>query len=95
LEPVFGDPAFVSCPAVFHHPVFRVPTSDELVRVTRRLGEEPPVLVAFEADAGGQEPVSCLIASERFDIVHETVLRYWRDDTPPEQRFAPWARPPA
>lgn len=94
LELVFGDPAFVSCPAMFQDPVFRVPTSEELVRVARQLGENPLVFVAFEADAGGQEPVSCLIAAERFEVVHETVLRYWRDDAAPGQRFAPWVRPP-
>lgn len=95
LELVFGDPAFVSCPARFFDPVFRAPTSEELGGVTRRLGEEPPVLVAFEADAGGSEFVSCLIAAERVEILQETVLRYWRDDVAPGQRFAPWVRPPA
>ncbi|MFF0740219.1 hypothetical protein ACFYVL_07440 [Streptomyces sp. NPDC004111] len=79
---------------MFHDPVFRSPSPDELLRVTRRLGEQPPVVVAFEADAGGQEPTSCLIAAERLDIVHETVLRYWREDAAPGQRFAPWVRPP-
>ncbi|MEU0373627.1 hypothetical protein ABZ070_25845 [Streptomyces sp. NPDC006283] len=93
LELVFGDPAFVSCPSAFHDPVFRAPTPAELMRVTRQLGERPPVLVAFEADAGGQEPTSCLIAAEGFEIVRETVLRYWRDDAAPGQRFAPWVRP--
>ncbi|MFJ8885329.1 hypothetical protein ACIRJR_18240 [Streptomyces sp. NPDC102402] len=87
--------ALVSCPAVFHGPVFRAPTGEELARVTRQIGEEPPVLVAFEADAGGREPVSCLIAAERLEVVHESVLRYWREDAPPGQRFAPWVRPPA
>lgn len=94
MELVFGDPVFVSCPAMFHDPVFRVPTSEELVRVARQLGENPTVLVAFEAEAGGEESVSCLIAAERFEVVHETVLRYWRDDAAPGQRFAPWVRPP-
>ncbi|MFF8196705.1 hypothetical protein ACF05L_38995 [Streptomyces bobili] len=94
LELVFGDPTLVSCPAKFLDPVFRAPTSEELARVTRQIGEEPPVLVAFEADAGGLEPVSCLIAAERTEVVQETVLRYWRDDIAPGQRFAPWVRPP-
>lgn len=76
LELVFHDPALVSCPAMFHDPVFRAPSSEELVRVARQLGEEPPVVVAFEADAGGAEAVSCLIAAERFEIVHGMVLRY-------------------
>ncbi|MER7467647.1 hypothetical protein [Streptomyces sp. NPDC097981] len=95
LELVFGDPVFVSCPSAFHDPAFRAPTPDELLKVTLQLGEEPVVTVAFEADAGGQEPVTCLIAAERLDIVQETVLRYWREDVGPDQRFAPWVRPPS
>ncbi|GAA0324848.1 hypothetical protein GCM10010302_74990 [Streptomyces polychromogenes] len=92
LELIFGDPMFVSCPSGFHDPVFRAPSSDELLKVTRQLGETPPVVVAFEADAGGPEQVSCLIAAGRLDIVQETVLRYWREDVGPDQRFAPWVR---
>ncbi|MEV6400961.1 hypothetical protein AB0M39_40340 [Streptomyces sp. NPDC051907] len=69
LELVFSDPAFVSCPSTFHDPVFRMPTSEEWLRVARQLGERPPALAAFEADANGQEPVSCLIAAERFEIL--------------------------
>ncbi|WP_326841107.1 hypothetical protein OHB33_01220 [Streptomyces sp. NBC_01558] len=83
LELIFGDPIFVSCPSGFHDPVFRSPSPDELLKVTRQLGEKPPIVVAFEADAGGQEPVSCLIAAERLDIVQESVLRYWREDAGP------------
>ncbi|MEU9079573.1 hypothetical protein [Kitasatospora sp. NPDC048538] len=94
LELVFTAPVFVSCPANFHDPRFRAPTSEELARITGRLGETPSVLVAFEADAGGSEPVSCLIAADRLDVVQETVLRYWREDVTPGQRFAPWVRPP-
>lgn len=94
LELVFGDPFLVTCPSGFHDPTFRAPTPEELLKVTRQVGEEPAVVVAFEADAGGQEPVSCLIAAERLDIVQETVLRYWREDAGPGQRFAPWVRSP-
>lgn len=94
LELVFTAPLFVSCPAVFQDPVFRAPTPEELLRVTRQFGGRPPVLVAFEADAGGSEPVSCLVAAERLDMVQETVLRYWREDAPPGRRFAPWVQPP-
>lgn len=94
LELVFGDPTLVSCPATFLDPVFRAPTSEELARVTRQFGEEPPVLVAFEADAGGLEPVSCLIAAERIEVVQEIVLRHWLDDVAPGQRFAPWVSSP-
>ncbi|MFF2379785.1 hypothetical protein [Streptomyces sp. NPDC058108] len=94
LELVFGDPIFVACAAGFHDPVFRSPSPDELLKVTSRFGEKPPVVVAFETDAGGQELVSCLIAAERLDIVQESVLRYWRADASPDQRFAPWVTPP-
>ncbi|MCP3759737.1 hypothetical protein [Streptomyces sp. TBY4] len=94
LELVFGDPVFVSCPSAFHDPVFRAPSPGELLKVTRELGEEPPLVVAFEADAGGQGPVSCLIAAGRLDMVQETVLRYWREDAGPDQRFAPWVSSP-
>ncbi|MEU8793697.1 hypothetical protein [Streptomyces sp. NPDC048643] len=92
MELAFTSPLFVSCPATFHDPVFRAPTLEELLRVQRQLGGTPPVLVAFEADAGGSEPVSCLVAAERLDIVQETVLRYWRADAAPDQRFAPWVQ---
>lgn len=94
VELVFGEPAFVSCPAMFHDPVFRAPTSGELEAISRRVGEPPAVLVAFEADARGEEPATGLVAAERLEIVHETVLRYWRPDAAPGQRFAPWVRPP-
>ncbi|WP_327358912.1 hypothetical protein [Streptomyces sp. NBC_01304] len=94
LEVIFSDPAFVSCPSGFHDPVFRSPWPDELLKLTRKLGEKPPIVVAFEAHTGGQEPVSCLIAAERLDIVQETVLRYWREDAGPDQRFAPWVSVP-
>ncbi|WP_416485775.1 hypothetical protein [Streptomyces sp. CL12] len=60
LEVVFVAPALVSCPLAFQDPVFRAPTADEAERLARSLGARPPVLVAFEADAGGFEPVSCL-----------------------------------
>lgn len=94
LELVFGDPVSVSCPSGFRDPAFRAPSPDELLRITRQLGGKPPIVVAFEADAGGQEPVSCLIAAERLDLVQETVLRHWREGAGPDQRFAPWVRPP-
>jgi hypothetical protein len=94
LELVFDDPAFVICPSSFHDPQFRAPSPDEIAKVTHHLGGELPVIVAFEADAGGQEPLSCLVAGERFEIVQESVLRYWREGTPPGQRFTPWAQPP-
>ncbi|MFH8371817.1 hypothetical protein [Streptomyces sp. NPDC018031] len=92
LELVFDDPIFVSCPTSFHDPIFRAPSSDEILKVTRHFGGDPLVVIAFEADAGGQEPVSCLIAAEGLVIVQETVLRYWREDAAPGQRFAAWVQ---
>ncbi|MFD5234220.1 hypothetical protein ACFWJ5_38050 [Streptomyces qaidamensis] len=94
LEPVFDDPASVSCPTCLNDPTFRAPTPDEILQVTGDLGDQLPAVVAFEADAGGQEPVSCLIAAERLEIVREPVLRYWGEDTAPGQRLAPWVRSP-
>ncbi|MBL1100473.1 hypothetical protein [Streptomyces coffeae] len=94
-ELLLRDPAFVSCPTAFHDPVFRAPTPEEPAAVTRHRGEQLTVLVAFEADAHGPEPGSCVVAAERLEIMREHVLRYWRDDAPPGQRFAPWVRPAA
>ncbi|WP_330294212.1 hypothetical protein [Streptomyces sp. NBC_00503] len=94
LELRFGEPLFVSCPSSFQDPIFRTPSPDEVLKVTRQLGCEPAVVVAFEADAGGQGAVSYLVAAERLDIVQETVLRYWRDDVGPDQRFASWVTSP-
>ncbi|MEU5093126.1 hypothetical protein [Streptomyces sp. NPDC021356] len=53
LELVFSDPVFVTCPATFQDPVFRAPTPDEVQLIARQVGEAPPVLAAFEADAAG------------------------------------------
>ncbi|MEU6245311.1 hypothetical protein [Streptomyces sp. NPDC047024] len=69
LEVVFVSPLFVSCPPAFQDPVFRAPTAGERERLARTLGEESPVVVAFEADGGGRDPVSCLVAAERVDVV--------------------------
>ncbi|MDT0264765.1 hypothetical protein RM844_00510 [Streptomyces sp. DSM 44915] len=96
LELVFGEPLFVSCPTEFRDPVFRSPTAAELASVRRRSAAgRPPVLVAFEADADGAEPATGLVAARRLELRAETVLRYWRADAAPGQRFAPWVRPPA
>lgn len=95
LEVVFHRPLFVRCPTFFQDPVFRPPTSDETLAVARQTGETPGAVVAFEADGGGPEPVSCLIAAERVEIVRGTVFRYWREELEPGQRLAPWVRPPA
>ncbi|OIK23330.1 hypothetical protein [Streptomyces malaysiense] len=82
LEVVFVAPALVSCPLAFQDPVFRAPTAEESARLARTLGETTPVVVAFEADAGGYEPVSCLIAAERVEIRHGLVRRSRRAPDP-------------
>ncbi|MFJ2581326.1 hypothetical protein [Kitasatospora aureofaciens] len=76
LELVFTDPLYVVCPAAFQDPVFRAPTPDEAALVARRCGETPGVLVAFEADGGGPEPVSGLIAAGGLEVVRGLVLRH-------------------
>ncbi|MEV0174707.1 hypothetical protein AB0I00_26750 [Streptomyces sp. NPDC050803] len=95
LELVFGDPAFVMCPAAFQDPEFRAPTPQEARLVTDRLGQLPPVVLAFDADAGGPHPAACLVAAERLDVVTGTVYRYWREELAAGERLAPWVRPPA
>ncbi len=68
LEVVLTDTLYVRCPTHFTDPVFREPAPEERAEVTRLVGAEPPVLVAFEADGGGTEPVACLIAAEDWAI---------------------------
>lgn len=93
LEVVLTCPAFVSCPAAFQDPVFREPTAEEAARLRRTLGETPPVVVAFEADAGGPEPISCLVAAERLDILPGFVQRHprAREEAAPGPRDWPGA----
>ncbi|GGY70286.1 hypothetical protein GCM10010300_11950 [Streptomyces olivaceoviridis] len=68
LEVIFTDPLFVSCPPGFQDPVFRPPTPEETARLARGPGDGAPLVVAFEADAGGRAAVSCLIAAEGLEI---------------------------
>ncbi|MER7517450.1 hypothetical protein [Streptomyces sp. NPDC126499] len=68
LEVVFTDTLYVRCPMDFADPDFREPVPEERAEVTRLLGADPPVLVAFEADGGGTAPVSCLIAAESWAV---------------------------
>ncbi|MER7953583.1 hypothetical protein [Streptomyces sp. NPDC096030] len=69
LEVVFTDVSYLRCPTLFMDAVFRAPTREESAEVARLLGEEPPVLVAFDADAGGGPPTPCLIAAEDVEVV--------------------------
>jgi hypothetical protein len=94
LEVAFGAPAFVSCPTGFQDPVFRAPTAEETAHVARTLGETPPFVVAFEADAGGPEPVSCLIAAERLEIVPGLVPRHPRPGAAACPSVPDWPGPP-
>jgi hypothetical protein len=95
LELVFHDPLMVRCPTFFQDPVFRAPTPAERLAVTGWTGQEAGVVIAFEADGGGPEPVSCLIAAEGMEIVSGIVFRYWREELKPGERLAPWVRPRA
>lgn len=94
LELTFRGPTFVSCPTGFQDPIFRAPTPQEVHAVTGQIGELPSLLIAFEADAGGREPATCLIASETVEIRLGTVFRYWREDLAPGERLAPWVQAP-
>ncbi|MEV6116963.1 hypothetical protein AB0L59_31905 [Streptomyces sp. NPDC052109] len=94
LEVIFADPVFVSCASVFQGPVFRGPTAEEAARLPRTLGESPPVVVAFEADAGGPEPVSCLIAAEGLDILAGLVRRPLRACAQAAPGPPDWPGPP-
>ncbi|MGA5820202.1 hypothetical protein ACPC54_20325 [Kitasatospora sp. NPDC094028] len=76
LELVFGDPLYVRCPAMFQDPVFRAPAPEEWRLVERQAGERPAVLVAFEADGGGPEPVEGLIAAGSVEVRAGFVLRH-------------------
>ncbi|MFF4017165.1 hypothetical protein [Streptomyces sp. NPDC001843] len=94
LELVFTGPAFVSCPLAFQDPEFRAPTAAETARLRGFLGGTPSVVVAFEADAGGTEPVSCLIAAERLDVVPGLVVGYPTTAAGPGTAVPDWPGPP-
>ncbi|GAA2709146.1 hypothetical protein [Actinoplanes palleronii] len=70
LEVVFTDVAYLQCPTQFTEPVFREPTPAERDLVRRYLGEDPPVIVAFdlEAEIGWSGPLPCLIAAETVEV---------------------------
>ncbi|MFI9253569.1 hypothetical protein [Streptomyces sp. NPDC053069] len=93
-EVVFTAPAFVSCPSAFQAPVFREPAAEETARLRRTLGGTAPVVVAFEADAGGTEPVSCLIAAEGLDILPGLVQRHPRAHVRAAPGLRAWPGPP-
>ncbi|WP_074308076.1 hypothetical protein [Micromonospora cremea] len=74
LEVIFTDVAYMACPTQFWDPRFRDPTLDERALVRRHVGEESPVVVAFDVDApaGGDLP-SCLVAAGSVEVVHGRV----------------------
>ncbi|MFI6353709.1 hypothetical protein ACIBJF_13835 [Streptomyces sp. NPDC050743] len=94
LEIVFTAPGFVSCLSAFQDPVFREPTAEEGARLRRALGETPPVVVAFEADGGGPDPVSCLIAAEGLDVLPGLVVRRSRVRAQVAPGLRDWPGPP-
>ncbi|MEU9091501.1 hypothetical protein [Streptomyces sp. NPDC048428] len=95
LEPTFTKPAFVCRAADFEDPVFRTVTSEELPALSHRFGGCPPVVVAFEADAGGVDPVTSAPACQQLSIVREegfvcvfsdeALPREWNVDRPGRQ----------
>ncbi|MDH6465569.1 hypothetical protein M2302_005771 [Micromonospora sp. A200] len=96
LEVVFTDVAYLACPTQFRDPRFREPTLDERALVRRHVGEEPPVIVAFDVDApAGGDLLTCLVAAGAVEVVPGLVYRYWRDNLAAGERLAPHVRPPA
>ncbi len=97
LEVVFTDVAYLACPTQFTDPTFREPTRDERELVRRHVGEDPPLIVAFDLEPliGSREPLPCLIAAETVEVVIGNVYRYWRDDLAPGERLSPRVRPPS
>ncbi|MER7333668.1 MULTISPECIES: hypothetical protein [unclassified Micromonospora] len=94
LEVVFTDVAYLACPTQFWDPRFREPTLDERALVRRHVGQESPVIVAFDVDApDGGDPLSCLVAAESVGVVPGLVYRYWRDNLAAGERLAPHVRP--
>lgn len=66
----------------------------ETARLARFLGEAAPLVVAFEADAGGREAVSCLVAAEALAILPGFVPRPRRPDTEAAPGPGDWPGPP-
>ncbi|MER6063698.1 hypothetical protein ABT167_21410 [Streptomyces sp. NPDC001792] len=94
LEIVFTAPGLVSCPSAFQDPVFREPAAEETARLRRALGETPPVVVAFEADGGGPDPVSCLLAAEGLVVLPGLVARRSRVRAQAAPGLCDWPGPP-
>jgi hypothetical protein len=94
LELVFIDVAYIACPTQFQDPRFRHPTAEERAAVRRHVGEDAPLLVAFDIEAAdGYGDVACLVAAGSVEVVPGLVYRYWRDNLAPDERLAPHVRP--
>ncbi|MET8765961.1 hypothetical protein [Streptomyces sp. NPDC004658] len=66
----------------------------ETARLARVLGEAAPLVVAFEADAGGREAVSCLGAAEGMAVRPGIVHRPPRPGAPAAPGPRDWPGPP-
>ncbi|KUN78878.1 hypothetical protein AQJ66_29975 [Streptomyces bungoensis] len=69
-------------------------SDEETARHARALGEPPALVVAFEADAGGPEPVSCPVAAERPEIRREPVPGHPRPGAEAAPGARDWPGPP-
>ncbi|MBG7699142.1 hypothetical protein HCJ76_13890 [Streptomyces sp. MC1] len=64
LEVILTGPPSVPGPPGFQDPFFRPPAPEETARLTCGPGDEAPLVVASEADAGGPAAVPCRAAAE-------------------------------
>ncbi|MGS2619235.1 hypothetical protein ACVCAH_32625 [Micromonospora sp. LZ34] len=95
LELVFTDVDYLACPTRFSHPQFRAPTLDECETVRRYVGAEPPLVVAFDVEAGaGGGVLPCVVAAGSVEVVTGLFYRYWREDLKEGERLAPFVRRP-
>lgn len=95
LELVFTDVVYLACPTQFPEPRFREPTPGEQALVRRYVGEELPLVFAFDVESpAGGEPLPCLVAAEAVEVVVGRVYRYWRNDLTAGERLVPNVRPP-
>jgi hypothetical protein len=96
LEVIFADVDYLACPTRFQDPRFREPTPGERAMLHRHVGEESPLVVAFDIEApADSDPRPCLVAAGSVEVVPGLVYRYWRDNLSAGERLAPHARPPA
>lgn len=63
-EAIFPAPLPVCCPPSFQDSVSRPPTPEETARLDGGPGDDAPLVVAFDPDAGGRAAVSRPVAAE-------------------------------